>query len=353
MGHPGIIRTRRAAQTPVALAAAIAALAVAAMGCGADGANGRTTSANGTARVTGKLVPRRGVLFGVWAGRRDGRTYAQELELLERRIGRRFDLGRYYYHWDDAISLPFARRVLGDRIPLIGWVAERRDGTAVPWREISSGRHDAVIAARADVLKGYGSKVMLIFHHEPEDDVGRFGTPADYAAAFRHVVSVFRERGATNVVWVWNLMAWTFNPRAKPGASAYYPGDRYVDWIGADGYNWFGSQHVKGAPWRSFEDVFGAFYSWGLARRKPLLLAEWGTLEDAATPERKARWFSDATKTLKRWPAIKAISYFNARGWWFDSSDRSLAAYRAMAHDPYFNPSRSQSAVSLKRRAED
>ncbi len=60
-------------------------------------------------------------------------------------------------------------------------------------------------------------------------------------------------------------------------------------------------------------------------------------------PGRKAQWFRDAAATLKGWPEFKGVAYFHVHlnqgcPRWFDSSDSSLAAFREMALDPYFNP---------------
>ena len=99
-------------------------------------------------------------------------------------------------------------------IPFLNWKAQRTNGAVVPWSTIASGAEDAAIAARADAVKAFGSPVYLTFHHEPEDDLGTWGTAADYAAAFRRVVTVFRSRGVTNVAFVWTMMNWTFDPRS-------------------------------------------------------------------------------------------------------------------------------------------
>ena len=329
-------RMGRLAEGSVAVAAVVAVVASAGASRARPGPPAPPAAVSGVLSPT--LVPSTGALLGVWAGPRDGRTYAAELEHVESTLDRRLDLARFYLLWDDKISTRFLRNLAGDRILVLGLVAHRRDGGVVRWREIAAGERDHELAAAADTLASYGRRLLLIFHHEPEDDLERFGTPAEYAVAFRRVVSVFRERGATNVVWVWNLMAWSFDARAKLQAADFYPGDDVVDWIAADGYNWYGSTYAPGRAWRSFAQVFGAFRTWGAARGKPLLIAEWGTLEDAADPLRKARWFADAAETVKAWPEIKGLTYFNAHGWYFDSSPQALAAHRAMAHDPYFNP---------------
>jgi beta-mannanase len=89
---------------------------------------------------------------------------------------------------------------------------------------------------RADAIKAWGSPIYLAFHHEPENDTATFGTPAEYAAAFRRVVEVFRSRGVTNVAFVWTLMAWSYDPRSGRDPNQYYPGDAHVGAIGADGH---------------------------------------------------------------------------------------------------------------------
>ena len=79
--------------------------------------------------------------------------------------------------------------------PLINWSAQRTDGSIVSWSSIANGDQDAWIGERADAFQNFGYPVYLVFHHEPEDDQGAFGSAAEYAAAFRHVVDVFRTTG--------------------------------------------------------------------------------------------------------------------------------------------------------------
>ena len=98
--------------------------------------------------------------------------------------------------------------------PFLNWKAQRTDGQAIAWRTIASGTQVAAIAARADAIAAFGEPVYLTFHHEPEDDLATWGTPAEYAAAFRRVVEIFRARGVDNVAFVRTMMAWTFEPHS-------------------------------------------------------------------------------------------------------------------------------------------
>jgi hypothetical protein len=86
-------------------------------------------------------------------------------------------------------------------------------------------------------------------------------------AAWRHVVTVFREEGAYNVTWLW-----TVNQQGRKGSQpirAWWPGAEYVTWVGIDGY------YVK--PSDTFDSVFGSTISQIQAiTGKPILLSETG-----------------------------------------------------------------------------
>jgi beta-mannanase len=61
-------------------------------------------------------------------------------------------------------------------------------------------------------------------------------TPADFVAAWRRVVDIFREVGAANVSFAWIPVVYPDHPVTwvDSDIAAYYPGDSYVDWVGAD-----------------------------------------------------------------------------------------------------------------------
>jgi len=112
-----------------------------------------------------------------------------------------------------------------------------------------------------------------------------------------------------------------------------------IDWIAADGYNWFG---CLSSTWRPFSDVFADFVAWATPHRRPLMVAEWGSLEDPATPGRKAAWIDAAGAAIHRWPQLRAVLYWNATGregrcpFTLNSSPSAIAAMRALAGQEYF-----------------
>jgi len=158
---------------------------------------------------------------------------------------------------------------------------------------------------------------------------------AKYVAAYRHIHDIFEARGATNVVWAWCPNV-TDSPDAPP-AMAYYPGDRYVDWTGVDGYNWGTSD--PDFQWQSFGRLFSDIYAELAEKGKPILIGEMASDEVGGS---KASWIDGVVPTLKtKFPLIKAFVWFDIdkeRHWQIDSSPSSLAAYARMANDPYLNP---------------
>jgi hypothetical protein len=286
--------------------------------------------------ATGRVPFGAGVAFGASSGPRGGSRETATLA-LERALGRRLALHRIYQTWEPRLTPLVRWDLAGGRLPVLS-VARRRGRTTVPWSAIAAGREDAVIRAQARAATVLHAPLLLSFDHEPENDHN--GTPAEYRAAWRRYVAVFRAGHATNVRWVWIMMASSFHPyAARVPAAAYYPGDDVIDWIAADGYNWFG---CRSHTWRSFHDTFAPFITWATPHRRPLMIAEWGSLEDPHTPGRKAAWIRSAGDAIRSWPVLRAVLYWNSAGragrcpFYIDSSRSSLDAMRHLAAQPYF-----------------
>jgi hypothetical protein len=105
-----------------------------------------------------------------------------------------------------------------------------------------SGKHDRQYRMLAATIREYGRPLLLRFAHEmngrwyPWGPVGG-NTPAQYVQAWRHVVRLFDQVGATNALWIWS-------PNILQGAvrtpiRAFYPGDDVVDFVGMTGYGEF------------------------------------------------------------------------------------------------------------------
>jgi beta-mannanase len=257
----------------------------------------------------------------------------QAFEKLQQQVGRKFNVHRTYAVWDTPEPTGLVKWDLANGyIPALSIKAVTKSGKRIKWADIAAGKQDATIISQARALKATGKRIILTFHHEPENDPAN-GTPADFVAAWRHYVTVFRQQGASNVEFNWIMMTYTFNPQSHKNPDAWYPGDQWVDWIGGDGYNMFGCQPHAG--WKSFADAFQYWRAWAAKHpSKPLFIAEWGSMEKPGDPNAKAQWFRDAAKTLAGWSQVHAVTYYDANhkcSWFADSSQQSLTAYAQLA----------------------
>lgn len=255
---------------------------------------------------------------------------------LESNLGRRLDVSHLFYAWDGNFPNWKERWDLRKgRIPMISWRGTSLDA-------VLDGSHDELIRSRADRLGNLDGPVLLRWFAEMDAVVWEreIGSPERFIRAWRYVHALVAERGATNVEWVWCPNAYAFDTGE---AESFYPGDAYVDWICADGYNW--APERDGAAWASFESIFSSFYAWAAERGKPLMVGETGVLE--RDPREKAAWLSAIGATLETsYPAIEALVYFDSeatsnQGGWFDwrvdTSGSSFEAFKSLAAAAYFN----------------
>ncbi|MGH8999906.1 MAG: glycosyl hydrolase, partial [Acidimicrobiia bacterium] len=166
--------------------------------------------------------------------------------------------------------------------------------------------------------------------------------------------------GATNVVWVWTPNAAGFKDKRsytndEPPAPHFYPGDEYVDWIAADGYNWGVYNRDQGDRWRHVIEIFDEFMVFARQRPKPIMIGEYGAQEQSKDPEAKAKWMKAAHEVFSSiWPRtqecqwcgaysdVAALVYFDVHygkhgDWRIMSSPGSQAAYDAAGDNPYFH----------------
>ena len=206
---------------------------------------------------------------------------------------------------------------------------------------IASGMHDAYISAWADAAKAYGQPVYVRLMHEmlatPYPHAygqNRNAEPAQYVAAFRHVVDIFHRKKVANVQFVW---CFGTGP-TKPAFENFFPGDDYVEWVSLDGYN------PLDYGWKSFEEVFGKAYAvMEKISRRAMIIGEIGCVEDPKDPRAKAHWIKDAFLDVipNKMPRVKMVVFFNSgghqvRNYQVDSSQASFDAYQAVIGNPIY-----------------
>jgi hypothetical protein len=293
------------------------------------------------------------LIWGAFAKPRGNENYIQSHQNLEAQIGRQLAAVREYLLWDEPFPSEYHTwlRDTG-RLPLFSVKPQRLNGSRVLWRDIANAAPGSAVYNQivlwADRMKAFAEPVYFTFNHEPEASASTpNGTDAEFIAAWRKVITVFRDRGVTNAKYMWIMTGYSFHvpPSDSRQASKWYPGDAYVDALGADEYNAYTCRVDSDAPWKSLASEIEPFRRFGLNHpAKEMWLAEYGSFEDPQNPGRKAQWINDARAAFKSdlYSQFRGILYFHANRpgtpcvWWIDSSPSALSAWAAMGQDVFY-----------------
>jgi hypothetical protein len=301
--------------------------------------------------LNASLVPTRGVLLGAFhKGIPPAPWTRAEFTRFESVVGRRMDIDHRYHAWGRIYWPTAADRwdLAHGRVPMASLGGASSFSTL---DAITAGREDAYIIALARRLRAFRLPILfrplwemngdwMAWGGAANNDAGQTNGPAKYVSAWRRMHRIFARYRATNAVWVWSP-----NCRDQPAVAwnhwtQYYPGDAYVDWVGCDGYNRAGTR--PGAGWTPWESLFGAGSSiYADYPQKPFMVAETGACEGSGD---KGKWIDDARSAMeRRLTNVRAFVWFDQKracDWRVTSSPVALTAFRRMAADPYFNPSR-------------
>lgn len=172
-------------------------------------------------------------------------------------------------------------------------------------KDIAAGLYDTYISEWATQARVIGKPMFLRFGHEMNDGYRYPWGPqnnnaADFIAAWQHVHGIFAAQGAKNIIWIWSPHpAYTFKE--------FYPGDEYVDYVGAGVLNY--GTIAAWSKWWSFDDIIGKYYDSVSVYKKPIMITEFGSL---AVGGNRAAWYTDALKSLpKKYPLIRSVLFFH------------------------------------------
>ncbi|BCM90821.1 endoglucanase H [Abditibacteriota bacterium] len=175
-------------------------------------------------------------------------------------------------------------------------------------KDIAGGTWDDYFIEAAHTVGDFKLPVFISIDHEMNGNwypysqtyPGSKTTAADYVAAWKRIVSIFRKEGANNAAFVWSP-----NVPDIGGIpyTDYYPGDDYVDWVGISFYS--------GNSMSAMDTIYRQ-----LAPRKPFFITEWAT---STEQDRLNSLFPGDVEWVKqfftaietRYPRVKAISWFN------------------------------------------
>jgi hypothetical protein len=344
-----------------------------------------TSSTCSNVTFSSAYAPSCGALWGFYSSPQAGKT-----EALESMFGRQFDIVKRYYDMSNTHNgqFPTANDVAlahGGRILHLTWDARIYGNTPGPglpqpaagcqakgthvysYNQIINGNTNGLdnwIQTRAQAVAALGTPVIMDVFHEPDNPAAACanpGTPAEGAAAYRHIITVFRNYYSqhhltNNIAWAYVTTGYLgpAGSRARQIDAQFYPGDSYIDWIGWDPY-----VHTGGNNSKSAEQSFSEYYHWvdagnlstcitpsdpNCSVNKPRLLGEYGV---GQIPQPKINaYIANIVPALKNLPKLKAIEYYDSRSWsQFTGkyqgasvqNNTTIANFKAAGADPYVN----------------
>jgi len=276
------------------LALVLAATAVAVTGTRLE----RSSSPQHAAAVHASLAPTLASYLGVFEpGAPPGYSAVAS---FAQAVGRKPNLVGYYSGWAQPFDTSFAEMLRKHgATPFV-----QIDPTDASVAAIAAGTYDDYLRSYAESVQDFGHAVVIGFGHEMNAPWYTWGyghvPAATFVAAWRHIVTLFRQEGADNVTWLWTIQA----DQSKTGpVASWWPGAQYVSWVGIDGYY----TH----PSDTFESVFAKTITQVRAfTTTPILLSE-----TAVAP--------GAVQFVKIPDLFQGIATYNTLGLvWFDKDQQ-------------------------------
>jgi cellulose synthase (UDP-forming) len=229
-------------------------------------------------------------------------AYDPELALADQPL----NMEQWYVPQNDPQVLAGALAHAEDqRTPLVTIEPWPTGGSTDVLDDVVSGKSDDDLRQLAQIAAASQPQVVLVrWGHEMElANLYPWSAqdPARYQQAFRHVVEIFREEGATNVRFVWS-------PAGNANALDYYPGNDVVDYVGMTVLEDAGWDAGWGLAPQTFDEVFGPRYRLLAPLGKPMIISEMGV---SGAPDYQASWLTAAGQSLANYPGLVAVLYFD------------------------------------------
>lgn len=199
-----------------------------------------------------------------------------------------------------------------DVISLIGW-------TINDMSKVDYGKVKSVL----DTLNSYNKPMLIRFANEMNcSSLGN--DPQKYIEVFRKVADMIHQYENFGVVWSPNDMGALDRP-----FEYFYPGDKYVDWVGVSCYSIKYFQGKKDTAYKDSVYFMTGDYAWATNRikpfmeylkknniKKPVMISEGGVSTSNKFGENLESWSEPRLRNMlwyviMKYPQIKMINYFD------------------------------------------
>jgi len=186
-----------------------------------------------------------------------------------------------------------------------------------------------------DIVK-FGKPIFISTMRELNGKWFAWGQKPETAKkVWQYMWQIFEDNGANEyATWVWEVYCPLLKQRKIDSPEGYYPGDKYVDWIGLSAY----TRLKEFTPELSFSYLVAETYRDMRTNHpeKPVMQAEFGRTKT----KRQPRWIRNAYETIKSLPGMKAAIYWDSVNYSLGDdhtlSGESKKVLREMLEDPYF-----------------
>jgi hypothetical protein len=273
---------------------------------------------------------------GAWLGNTDDHS-----STVKSQIGRSLDVIHFYNGTATNLSSTELTFIASGQKLLINFIPSTNWAWAAGVANGGKSSVDAAMTNFANSVAGIKpAEVMLIVLGEQEryvtggggnEDSPGSGTAAQFVAMSQNVWNIFRARGATNVIWCWDVTGGDLQSLY----ASLWPGNSYVDWVMWDPYQ---------DSTTSFTNKVISDYNWLLSHStatcnwasKPWGLAEWGiglNTNWVPTVAIQTNAFNELNSALNNYDQMPKIKLFAM----FDESYSILLAGAAPAYSNLAN----------------
>jgi Glycosyl hydrolase family 26 len=238
--------------------------------------------------------------------------------------GQHPNLVGYYSGWREPFETSLAETASRHgAITILQW-----DPTLAPVARIAAGGYDSYLRSFADSVRKFGRPVVIGFGHEMNAYWYSWGyghlPAATFVAAWRHIVTLFRQQGTSNVTWLWTLQA---DEKGTGTIASWWPGEKYVTWVGIDGYYY--------RPSETFFSIFGkTIAEVRMLTGLPVLLSEVAVGPEAG----QARKIPDLFEGMRHYGTLGLV--------WFD-----IAQHGGVYHQDWRIEDNSSAEAAFRRDA--
>ncbi len=192
--------------------------------------------------------------------------------------------------WADTASA-FSPMTLGkidkkNAVPFVSWKVKE---TIYP--SILRHEQDGFLKNCADRIRSFGKPIFISL---PLDTSLNGKSGNEFKKAWQYLNTYFTGLGISNITWVWS-------PR-HPACEAFYPGEKFVDWIGVPCVNYGDASNDN--DWYSFSDLYKPFRDHLGKFQKPIMITGMGSPAGVE----QTKWFEAAFSAIReKYREIKAV----------------------------------------------